>query len=133
MTSGMRFTMQAAEVWTPSARSTRIFDGDLPSTARVMFVDSPSVKRPSSMCALAVGASAVCGAARGIRTPDPLITNEVLYQLSYCGFYFRRGFLIAERGGLTRVLDRGAPTWCYAAAVGGTGRSACGAVGRPAQ
>ena len=27
------------------------------------------------------------GAARGIRTPDPLITNEVLYQLSYCGFY----------------------------------------------
>ena len=25
------------------------------------------------------------GAARGIRTPDPLITNEVLYQLSYCG------------------------------------------------
>jgi hypothetical protein len=27
----------------------------------------------------------VIGAARGIRTPDPLITNEVLYQLSYCG------------------------------------------------
>src|SRR5262245_36107688 len=26
------------------------------------------------------------GAARGTRTPDPLITNEVLYQLSYCGF-----------------------------------------------
>jgi hypothetical protein len=25
------------------------------------------------------------GAARGIRTPDPLITNEVLYRLSYCG------------------------------------------------
>ncbi len=25
------------------------------------------------------------GAARGTRTPDPLITNEVLYQLSYCG------------------------------------------------
>src|SRR4051812_30587183 len=30
--------------------------------------------------------SRVCnGAARGIRTPDLLITNEVLYQLSYCG------------------------------------------------
>jgi hypothetical protein len=29
--------------------------------------------------------SAGSGAARGIRTPDPLITNEVLYQLSYCG------------------------------------------------
>ncbi|GEM_PF-4474238 len=26
------------------------------------------------------------GAARGIRTPGPIITNDVLYQLSYCGF-----------------------------------------------
>ena len=26
------------------------------------------------------------GAARGIRTPDPVITNDVLYRLSYCGF-----------------------------------------------
>jgi hypothetical protein len=25
------------------------------------------------------------GAATVTRTPDPLITNEVLYQLSYCG------------------------------------------------
>ncbi len=25
------------------------------------------------------------GAARGNRTPDPIITNDVLYQLSYCG------------------------------------------------
>src|SRR3954466_4732557 len=25
------------------------------------------------------------GAARGIRTPDPVITNDVLYQLSYYG------------------------------------------------
>jgi hypothetical protein len=25
------------------------------------------------------------GAAGGIRTPDPRITNAVLYQLSYCG------------------------------------------------
>ena len=25
------------------------------------------------------------GAARGTRTPDPLITNQMLYQLSYCG------------------------------------------------
>ena len=25
------------------------------------------------------------GAARGARTPDPVITNDVLYQLSYCG------------------------------------------------
>jgi hypothetical protein len=27
----------------------------------------------------------LAGAARGIRTPDPVITNDVLYQLSYCG------------------------------------------------
>jgi hypothetical protein len=25
------------------------------------------------------------GAAKGIRTPDPVITNDVLYRLSYCG------------------------------------------------
>jgi hypothetical protein len=35
------------------------------------------------------------GAARGIRTPDPLITNEVLYQLSYCGVAI---VAIEERG-----------------------------------
>src|ERR1700716_2852462 len=28
------------------------------------------------------------GAARGIRTPDPRITNAVLYRLSYCGVKF---------------------------------------------
>ena len=27
------------------------------------------------------------GAATVTRTPDPLITNEVLYQLSYCGLF----------------------------------------------
>ena len=32
------------------------------------------------------GLDKICsGAARGIRTPDPVITNDVLYQLSYCG------------------------------------------------
>jgi hypothetical protein len=30
-------------------------------------------------------ADVVAGAAEGTRTPDPLITNEVLYQLSYRG------------------------------------------------
>ena len=32
---------------------------------------------------------AKAGAARGIRTPDPVITNDVLYQLSYCGELFQ--------------------------------------------
>jgi hypothetical protein len=31
----------------------------------------------------------IAGAARGIRTPDPVITNDVLYQLSYCGGFRR--------------------------------------------
>lgn len=28
-----------------------------------------------------------CGAAEGTRTPDPIITNDVLYHLSYSGFW----------------------------------------------
>jgi hypothetical protein len=47
-------------------------------------------------CYLCVRARhATFGAARGIRTPDPLITNEVLYQLSYCG-----GPIGADRAGV---------------------------------
>ncbi|MEA2935324.1 MAG: hypothetical protein QOD74_1970 [Variibacter sp.] len=54
------------------------------------------------------------GAARGIRTPDPVITNDVLYQLSYCGIESReiaaapaiskRG-LVQARGLLRHDLD----------------------------
>ena len=29
----------------------------------------------------------VSGAAEGTRTPDPIITNDVLYQLSYSGLW----------------------------------------------
>ncbi len=39
------------------------------------------------------------GAARGIRTPDPLITNQVLYQLSYSGLkvpLFRERLLVCQ-------------------------------------
>jgi hypothetical protein len=39
---------------------------------------------------------AAIGAARGIRTPDPLITNEVLYQLSYCGISMSYFFAFAQ-------------------------------------
>jgi hypothetical protein len=38
------------------------------------------------------------GAAEGIRTPDPRITNAVLYQLSY------RGILKAKRPSNTRTI-----------------------------
>src|SRR6516164_10350174 len=56
------------------------------------------VRRPASLFELRRGSlryvrlagpklakQAKAGAARGIRTPDPIITNDVLYQLSYCG------------------------------------------------
>src|ERR1700676_1615273 len=33
------------------------------------------------------------GAAKRIRTPDPRITNALLYQLSYCGVFGRGGIL----------------------------------------
>ena len=38
------------------------------------------------------------GAAEGIRTPDPIITNDVLYQLSYSGPIL--GLLAFHCGGL---------------------------------
>ena len=31
------------------------------------------------------------GAAEGTRTPDPIITNDVLYQLSYSGVWYVAG------------------------------------------
>src|SRR5260370_6120160 len=48
------------------------------------------------------------GAARGIRTPDPIITNDVLYRLSYCGLksLIAGGHRIGKvAGGLGRL-------WC---------------------
>jgi len=33
------------------------------------------------------------GAAKRIRTPDPRITNALLYQLSYCGIFEAGGIL----------------------------------------
>ena len=55
----MRFTMQAAEVCTPSARSIRILDGGLPSTARnVMFSDSTFRQDAQFDVRAAVGPSA---------------------------------------------------------------------------
>lgn len=43
------------------------------------------------------------GAARGIRTPDPVITNDVLYQLSYCG---DRGRVMHRPKTLASDIDR---------------------------
>jgi hypothetical protein len=45
------------------------------------------VGRTSKPAGTAMGTNLLdsIGAARGIRTPDPVITNDVLYQLSYCG------------------------------------------------
>jgi|HubBroStandDraft_6_1064221.scaffolds.fasta_scaffold117836_2 hypothetical protein len=43
------------------------------------------------------------GAAEGIRTPDPRITNAVLYQLSY------RGIPAERRCNTRQILTQGAP------------------------
>ena len=49
----------------------------LPAVCRKLLIDRDSKNSwPDQLRA---------GAARGIRTPDPVITNDVLYQLSYCG------------------------------------------------
>ena len=48
--------------------------------------EHPTLHRgPRTLPLLLSKISYLTGAARGIRTPDPLITNEVLCQLSYCG------------------------------------------------
>ena len=71
------------------------------------------------------------GAARGIRTPDPLITNEVLYQLSYCGDggrytrwraarQARRAFFSAEQAEATRLCS--GASFRFGAGVIGRGR-----------
>ena len=44
------------------------------------------------------------GAARGNRTPDPIITNDVLYQLSYCGAH-ARALRSAGAGGIYAISD----------------------------
>lgn len=42
----------------------------------------------------AVSESCRSGAAEGTRTPDPIITNDVLYQLSYSGTPLRCAVII---------------------------------------
>src|SRR5271165_7600282 len=53
---------------------------------------TPRPMSPAKFCKI--------GAAKRIRTPDPRITNALLYQLSYCGVANARG------GILTRGIDR---------------------------
>ncbi len=45
------------------------------------------------------------GAAEGTRTPDPIITNDVLYQLSYSGILLAAA--IQARGGLGKMENAG--------------------------
>jgi hypothetical protein len=59
------------------------------------------------------------GAAKRIRTPDPRITNALLYQLSYCGIF--------EKGGHSNPCDyptKGCrPAYSLRAACGAAQRS----------
>ena len=57
-----------------------------------------------------------CGAAEGIRTPDPRITNALLYQLSYRGTpaeitrdSLSRQPLVAADSGRIATISAGAP------------------------
>jgi hypothetical protein len=50
------------------------------------------------------------GAARGIRTPDPIITNDVLYRLSYCGIpTVRAAFNCPDRRCTPARIHRASP------------------------
>jgi hypothetical protein len=49
------------------------------------------------------------GAAKRIRTPDPRITNALLYQLSYCGIDLKRGGILPRR--ITRCKTAAMPPY----------------------
>lgn len=82
ITSGMRFTMHAAEVCTPSARSTRMFDDGLPSTAHIKCSASPSARMRNSICALAVGPAAVSTDATILR-PSEVPGSSNLFRMRH--------------------------------------------------
>ena len=44
---------------------------------------------PANVKAVSDNSEKDAGAAEGTRTPDPIITNDVLYQLSYSGLWDR--------------------------------------------
>ena len=54
------------------------------------------------------------GAAEGTRTPDPIITNDVLYQLSYTGIF--HVLLGTGRGGV-KASVAGKPWRCVTVAL----------------
>src|ERR1700704_5055982 len=61
------------------------------------------------------------GAARGIRTPDPRITNAVLYRLSYCGVKFASLIPGAGRIGKQGGRAGASPRTSFPACGGGRG------------
>ncbi len=63
--------------WT---RTTELFRGQIYSLLQLPLCDSPNLMHP---VAFLQGARAD----EGTRTPDRLITNQLLYQLSYIGFF----------------------------------------------
>ena len=62
--------------WT---RTTELFRGQIYSLLQLPLCDSPSVMH-------SIGTALSARADEGTRTPDRLITNQLLYQLSYIGF-----------------------------------------------
>ena len=75
--------------WT---RTTELFRGQIYSLLQLPLCDSPSWMHP-------VGFLLGVRADEGTRTPDRLITNQLLYQLSYIGFFqpFKQLFSLQMR------------------------------------
>ena len=81
-TSGMRLTIQAAEVCTPSARSTRTFEAGRPSTVHIMCSVSPGKRMRNSICAVAVGPSCVSTVATILR-PSEVPGSKDLFRIPH--------------------------------------------------
>jgi hypothetical protein len=61
------------------------------------------------------------GAGEGIRTPDPLITNQMLYQLSYTGFQRRK--ILSRRSLYCKASPGPSPRLCGGGANEGNAAS----------
>ena len=66
------------------------------------------------------------GAARGTRTPDPRITNAMLYQLSYCGMFAVDGCRTDTGGKVAVQVRMGRPGAADRDAAGGQSRAGSG-------
>ena len=87
--SYFRFLVGCGEEWT---RTTELFRGQIYSLLQLPLCDSPFI-----FVRLLNLKRAGFRADEGTRTPDRLITNQLLYQLSYIGFWHFFNLLFNSR------------------------------------